>query len=184
MDVRLGLDTATPYLALALWSPEEGTLAQRSVRVERDHAARLLPELDTLLRDGGVARDRVGAVTVGVGPGSYTGLRVGIAAARALGTAWSVPVGGASSLAQIAWGALRDGEEGVAALDARRGNVYAARYRRAADDLVELSPARKAPREELRQAWKGARWLEDLAPDASWAARRPPAERPGEAVYM
>lgn len=186
--IRLGLDTATPFLALALWSPEEGVLAARRPRVGRDHAARLLTELDALLEEAGAARDALGAVTVGVGPGSYTGLRVGIASARAFGRAWAVPVGGASTLAQIAWGALAEGESGAAVLDARRGNVYGAIYRREGGTLRELAPVAKASREawraRLEEAAPGGRWLEDLAPDAAWAASRAPAAAPAEAVYL
>lgn len=183
VDLRLGLDTATPYLSLALWSQGD-TLASRRSRIGREHAAVLLPQLEELLSEAGVGRGEVRAVTVGVGPGSYTGVRVGLAAARALATAWSVPLGGASTLAQIAWGALSEGESGAAAVDARRGNVYAALYRRSGDDLVELAPARKATREELKATWRDARWLEDLPPDASWAARQAPGHAPSEAVYL
>jgi tRNA threonylcarbamoyladenosine biosynthesis protein TsaB len=184
MEARLGLDTAGPYLALALWSPRSGVLARRAPRVDRDHAARVVPELEALLADAGVAKAEIAAVTVGVGPGSYTGLRVGIATAQALSTAWNAPLGGACSLAQLAWGALDPGETGLAVMDARRGNVYAAAFRRDGDELEELAPAAKLPRPEAASAWPDVRWLEGIAPDASWAAMRPPGERPAEAVYL
>lgn len=181
---RLGIDSAGPYLALALWDPSEGVLARRAPHVERAHAARIVPELAALLADAARSRGDVRAVTVGIGPGSYTGLRVGLAAARALATAWDVPLGGACSLAQVAWGALAPGETGVAVLDARRGNVYAATFRRAPRELALLAPAAKRPRDEVAEAWPHARWLEGLPPDAAWAAMRPPGERPAEAVYL
>lgn len=181
---RLGIDTAGPYLALALWDPGEGVLARRAPHVERAHAARIVPELADLLADAGRARGSVQGVTVGIGPGSYTGLRVGLAAARALATAWDVPLGGACSLAQIAWGALEPGETGVAVLDARRGNVYAAAFLREPRELVELAAAAKRPRDEVAAAWPHARWLEGLPPDAVWAAMRAPGERAAEAVYL
>ncbi len=184
MKARLGLDAAGPYLALALWSETGGVLARRAPRLEREHAARIVPELDLLLTDAGVATSAIEAVTVGIGPGSYTGLRVGLAAGRALATAWEVPLGGACSLAQIAWSALGPGETGAAAMDARRGNVYLAVFRREAERLVELAAPAKRPREAARADWRRARWLEDVAPDAVWAAMRPPGERPAEAVYL
>ncbi len=184
VDARLGLDTAGPHLAMALWSPAAGLLARRAPRVERDHAARIVTELDDLFGEAGVRRDAVAAVTVGVGPGSYTGLRVGLAAAHAMATAWSVPLGGADSLASLAWAALAPGETGVAVMDARRGNVYAAAYRRGAHDLIRIAPPAKQPRDEVARAWSAASWIEDVAPDATWAAMRSPGERPAEAVYL
>ena len=184
VDVRLGLDSAGPHLALALWSPGVGVLAQRAPRVDRAHAARIVPELDALLSDAGVARSDLRAITVGVGPGSYTGVRVGIAAARGLAAALDLTVGGVDSLALIAWGGLAPGESGLAALDARRGNVYVGLYRRDAGGLVTLEPAAKRPRDEVRALHPDVRWLEDGVPDASWAAMRPPGERDATAVYL
>lgn len=186
MSARLGLDTATPYLALALWSPEHGVLARRAPQVARDHAARLIPELDALFATAGVQRREVRAVTAGIGPGSYTGVRVGLAAAHALATAWDVPLGGAGTLAQMAAGALAPGETGVAVVDARRDAVYAGVYlRRAEDDVLQcLEAPQKRARVDVRRAWPDARWLEDVAPDAAWAARRPPGEEPATALYL
>jgi tRNA threonylcarbamoyladenosine biosynthesis protein TsaB len=184
VEIRLGLDASGPYLATALWSPERGTLATRATRLERDHAARFVPELEALLAEAGTTRDRLGAITVGVGPGSYTGLRVGIAAARGLALGLGLPLGGVDSLALIAWGALAPGETGVAALDARRGNVYAGLYRRDDGGLVTLAEPAKLPRDEARATHPEARWLEDLPPDAVWAAMRPPGERDATAVYL
>lgn len=184
VDVRLGLDTAGPHLSMALWSPRAGLLARRAPRVERAHAARIVPELDALFDEAGVRRGAVAAITIGVGPGSYTGLRVGLAAGRAMATAWSVPLGGADSLASLAWGALAPGATGVAVMDARRGNVYAAVFERDEHGLTEVVPAAKRPRDEVATAWPTATWIEDVPPDATWAAMRPPGERPAEAVYL
>lgn len=184
VDARLGLDTAGPHLAMALWSPATGLLARRAPRVERDHAARIVTELGDLFGDAGLRRGAVAAVTVGVGPGSYTGLRVGLAAGRAMATAWSVPLGGADSLASLAWTALAPGQIGVAAMDARRGNVYAAVFRRDEYDLSVIAAPAKRPRDEVTRAWPAASWIEDVAPDATWTAMRPPGEREAEAVYL
>ena len=184
MDVRLGLDSAGPHLALALWAPERGVLAERAPRVERAHAARIVSELDALLHDAGIERNDLGAVTVGIGPGSYTGLRVGIASARGLSTGLGIPLGGVDSLALIAWGALQPGESGIAVLDARRGNVYAGTYRRGEVGLRTLRAPSKRPRDEVRRDDPDARWLEDMAPSAVWAAMRPIAERDVVPVYL
>jgi tRNA threonylcarbamoyl adenosine modification protein YeaZ len=110
----LGLDDATP-------------VAAESMPMERGHADALLPLLDRLIArvDGGFkALDRV-AVTIG--PGSFTGIRVGVAAARALGLACRVPVVGVSTLSALAAPAIAAGvrPQIVAAIDAKHGNVYA-----------------------------------------------------------
>jgi len=184
VDVRLGLDTAGPHLALALYHHGAGPLAQRAPKVGREHAARIVPELDALFAAANLERGAVQAVTVGIGPGSCTGLRVGIAAARAMALSWQVPLGGVDSLSLLAWAVLAPGERGVAVLDARRGNLYAAVYERTETGLQQLAAAAKRPRGELRAAWPDARWLEDVAPDASWAAMQPPGGRVAEAVYL
>lgn len=225
--VLLGIDTATPFLALALWeapatpaaaptaastaaatpdstpdsnwdssagSTAGGRLrAARAPRVERDHAARFLDELDALFVAAGVTPRQVRAIGVGVGPGSYTGLRVGIASARGLARGWGVPLAGGDSLAALAWGAAASGEltpggEALALLDARRGNVYAARYRLLdhGRDLLELAPAAKRSRSEVvaEAARRGALLVENGAPDASLLARRAPRGAAVTARYL
>ena len=184
VNVRLGIDSAGPHLALALWSPERGVLAARAPQVGRAHAARIVPELEALLDQAGLAPDALAAVTVGTGPGSYTGLRVGIAAARGLATGLSLPLGGIDSLALVAWAALAPGETGVAVLDARRGNVYAGSYRRDGDTLVRLRDPAKLPREEARAQDPDARWLEGIAPSAVWAAMQRPGRQEAVPVYL
>ncbi len=98
---RLVFDTATDFLSVALFDDADGTgwrlVGHVHERVGRGHAERLLPAIAAL--DGG---GRADAVLVGCGPGSFTGIRVAIAAARALGFAWDVPVQGFGTLALIA----------------------------------------------------------------------------------
>ena len=107
------IDTATPALTLALW--DNGALvASIHDVIGRGHAERLVPALAEL--PGGGRADRV---VVGVGPGSFTGIRVGVAAARALGLVWGVPVDGLPTLALMAgqasampvWVAIPGGHE-------------------------------------------------------------------------
>ncbi len=90
------IDTATPALTLGLW--DDGVMVARIHEViGRGHAERLVPALAEL-PDGG----RADRIVVGVGPGSFTGIRVGVAAARALALAWDVPVDGLPTLALMA----------------------------------------------------------------------------------
>lgn len=110
----LAFDTATDVATSALvWDGEVlGELASRPVTV--------LEDLDALLRRGGVRQSQVEGVAVGVGPGSFTGLRMGLAAARAIAFAWDVGLAGVSTL-----DALGAGLPGaVPVLDARRREVF------------------------------------------------------------
>lgn len=179
----LGLDTATSFLSLALCSPE-GTLAEFTERVERSHIQRLLPELERLFEKAGAAPAALEGIVVGVGPGSYTGLRVGLAAAQGLARGLGVPLVGGDTLAALAARGLATGQTGIAALEARRSNVYAAVFRREPSGLVTLAEAHKAERETVRQRYPEALWLEDLAPDASYLAQQFGAGRSAEAVYL
>jgi len=184
----LGIDCATRYLALALWSEDRGVLASFAEDVGRDHAARIVTELDALFTRARVPRGAVAAIGVGIGPGSYTGVRVGVATARGLGRAWGVPVAGTSTLAAMAAAALPPGGTGVATLDARRGNVYAGLYRRPRDPadlrMETVAAATRLPREDLVRRFGDAPVVEDAAPLAAAAAAAARDGAPPEPVYL
>lgn len=170
-DVYLGIDTATPFLVIGLWSPQEGLLAGTIEFVERRHAARLVPALSDSLATAGKTRGHLAAVAAGTGPGSYTGLRVAGAVAKGICRGLDLPLRGCDTLAALAYAQLSDGEEGVALLDARRGNVYYGRYRRDGDSLLTLQPPSKAERQRVVASSSGAKLIEDGAPDPSFLAR-------------
>ncbi|ADI13457.1 tRNA (adenosine(37)-N6)-threonylcarbamoyltransferase complex dimerization subunit type 1 TsaB [Truepera radiovictrix] len=167
----LGLDTASAFLALALWSPHGGLVAACCEEVGREHARRLPRALDEVFeRAGRTPRDLAG-VAVGVGPGSYTGLRVGVAAAQGLARGLGVPLRGETSLAAQAASVLGpDLPAALVALDARRGNVYAGVYRYAPQGPVLAGDIVKASRDALRAAHP-LPYFENLAPDAGYLAR-------------
>ncbi len=142
----LALDCSTTHLAVALVDGEGLVLASRAPEVGREHAARLPLEFADLLVESGRRRTDIGEVRVGVGPGSYTGTRVAIAAAKGLARALGVPLAGVSSFVALAAGVLGPGEAGVVTLDARRGNVYAQACRRDTPDPLDERGPRRAPR--------------------------------------
>ncbi|MEJ2287950.1 MAG: tRNA (adenosine(37)-N6)-threonylcarbamoyltransferase complex dimerization subunit type 1 TsaB [Deinococcales bacterium] len=187
-DVYLGIDSATPYLSLALWSAERGLLAEFREDVGRDHAARIVPELERLFARARTPKGAVAGIGVGVGPGSYTGVRVGVATAKGLARAWGVGLGGASTLAALALNALRPGETAAATLDARRGNVYAALYRRPDDPtdlrLEVLRAPVKIARTALTEALGHVHTIEGGPPDAALTAAMASAGDPAEPVYL
>ncbi|MDK1472842.1 tRNA (adenosine(37)-N6)-threonylcarbamoyltransferase complex dimerization subunit type 1 TsaB [Streptomyces sp. 549] len=122
----LALDTATPAVTVALHDGHR-VLASRDQVDARRHGELLLPAVDRVLSDAGLTPSALTGVVVGVGPGPYTGLRVGLATAAAFGAALDVPVHGLCTLDGIAF-ATGLAEPFVVATDARRKEVYWARY--------------------------------------------------------
>ena len=133
----VGFDTATPAVSVALHDGERVISAAFAVDARR-HSELLTPMIAKVMADAGVSRGDLGAVAVGVGPGPYTGLRVGVVTARVLGSVLGLPVAGVCSLDVIAASA-GSGREFVVATDARRKEVYWARYD--ADDCRVAGPA-------------------------------------------
>lgn len=183
MSCYLGFDTATPYLALALWSPE-GVQAALLERVERDHAKRLLPELNRLMAQAGLERQQLRGIAVGIGPGSYTGLRVGLATAQGLGRGLAIPVRGVPTLEAMAAGVLRQLPEAIVALDARREKVYAARYRQTETGIAVMDEMGKVARAELRAGYPHLPYFENVPPDPGYLAEQASQRRdPPQALY-
>ncbi|MGY1744585.1 tRNA (adenosine(37)-N6)-threonylcarbamoyltransferase complex dimerization subunit type 1 TsaB [Blastococcus sp. SYSU D00695] len=122
----LALDTATPTLlaGLARWSPDGGVevLAERAVASGTRHAELLTPAIRGALADAGLALADVGAVVTGLGPGPFTGLRVGVVTAAAIADARGLPAVGVCTLDAIGAGAR------TVVTDARRKEVYWAAY--------------------------------------------------------
>ncbi|HYH60012.1 MAG TPA: tRNA (adenosine(37)-N6)-threonylcarbamoyltransferase complex dimerization subunit type 1 TsaB [Thermoleophilaceae bacterium] len=126
----LGLDTSTAASSAAILQPD-GTIVEQTPPVERlagrpGHARELLPAIDGVMRRAGVTVADLDAIAVGLGPGTFTGLRIGVATARALAKAGGLPVRGVSSLAALAAG-LPSGS-GLPLIDAKRAEVYGALY--------------------------------------------------------
>ncbi|WP_338677221.1 tRNA (adenosine(37)-N6)-threonylcarbamoyltransferase complex dimerization subunit type 1 TsaB [Streptomyces sp. SCSIO 30461] len=122
----LAVDTATPAVTAAL---HDGTsvVAEATSTDARRHGELLLPAVDRVLADAGLALDAVTELVVGIGPGPYTGLRVGLVTATTFGSALGVPVHGLCTLDGLAYAAGIEGPFAVAT-DARRKEVYWARY--------------------------------------------------------
>ncbi len=121
----LAIDTATPDLVVGLVQGDT-TLAEQIHPKTRQHAELLIPSVQELLAQQSLVMSDLEAIVVGCGPGPFTGLRVGMATAQALGQALSIPVHGVISLDAIA---ARLGGTGMVVTDARRREVYWALYR-------------------------------------------------------
>jgi tRNA threonylcarbamoyladenosine biosynthesis protein TsaB len=136
VTVVLAVDTATPRCSVAL-GDEHGVRASSSVDRDRRHVEALVPAIDAACRAAGVTLEDLDALAVDVGPGLFTGMRVGIATVQGLALALGLPVHPLCSLDVLAH-PLRHASRPVAAVvDARRGEVFWALYQPA----VQLSPA-------------------------------------------
>ncbi|MGW7072806.1 tRNA (adenosine(37)-N6)-threonylcarbamoyltransferase complex dimerization subunit type 1 TsaB [Streptomyces sp. NPDC054855] len=133
----LALDTATPAVTVALHDGSSVVAASSQVDARR-HGELLLPAVDRVLAEAGRGLDAVTGIVVGVGPGPYTGLRVGLMTADTFGFALGVPVYGVCTLDGLAYASGIESGPFVVATDARRKEVYWARY---ADPRTRLTEA-------------------------------------------
>jgi tRNA threonylcarbamoyl adenosine modification protein YeaZ len=145
----LAIDTALGAVSACVLDDEEfDAEAIESIAMERGHGEALLPLIDRVIArtDGGF--EALWRVAVTVGPGSFTGLRIGIAAARAIGIACEIPVVGVSTLAALAAPLIvEEGDEIIGtAIDARHGNVYIAAFARDGKPVIapRVATAREA----------------------------------------
>ncbi len=129
----LGLDTATRATSVAVLDTETGAVHERRddppSGARPRHTTRLLPLAAEALADCHTDWSGIGLIAVGAGPGTFTGIRIGIATARALAAARSMPIASVSTLQALAAGAAGtagEQERVLAVLDARRGEVFVA----------------------------------------------------------
>ncbi|HVL92127.1 MAG TPA: tRNA (adenosine(37)-N6)-threonylcarbamoyltransferase complex dimerization subunit type 1 TsaB [Acidimicrobiales bacterium] len=126
--IILGIETATARVGCALGGAE-GTLASFGATRGRRHAETLVPAIDFVCRHARVDFAEISVVAVDVGPGLFTGLRVGVATAKAMAQALRVPMIGLSSLDLLAFPVRHARSLIAAVIDARRGEVFWALYR-------------------------------------------------------
>jgi tRNA threonylcarbamoyladenosine biosynthesis protein TsaB len=161
--IVLGFDTATPATAVALRLADGSSSELRddpAAGAHPGHATRLLGLAGELLAAGGISWAQVQRIAVGLGPGTFTGLRVGVATARGLAQALDAELVGVSSLATVAAPATEQAEWVLAVIDARRGEVFAAAYEAARPTPRGLTEPRAiAPREIASLLPPGGPWL-------------------------
>ncbi|MCV9877315.1 tRNA (adenosine(37)-N6)-threonylcarbamoyltransferase complex dimerization subunit type 1 TsaB [Brenneria izbisi] len=131
----LALDTATEACSVALWN--DGEIHSLFEVCPREHTQRVLPMVQQVLAESGLTLGELDAVAFGQGPGSFTGVRIGIGIAQGLALGAELPMIGVSTLATLAQGAFRriNAAQVLAAIDARMGEVYWAQYLRNADGV-------------------------------------------------
>lgn len=157
----LALETATDAAGVAVADEEGVRVAITSAR-RRRHAETLVPAIQSACSLAGAPLGRIASVAVDVGPGLFTGLRVGVGTAKALAFALEIPVAAASSLEIMAWGATRTmpvplGGTIVPVVDARRGEVFWATFRVGSDGAPHRQGAeRVGPPQVLAEELEGA----------------------------
>lgn len=167
----LGLDTSTPIASVAIsedgrivaeefYPPQE--TAERSV-AKSNHAEIILPLIDSVLQRAGIGLSDVTGIAVGIGPGSFTGVRIGLSTVKGLAYGTGMPAVGISTLQAIA--ARVSGFEGIVCpiLDARKSEVYASVFRKQGNRLERMTEDALMPilsfLRELRGVGKTARCL-------------------------
>ena len=161
----LAFDTANEIIAIGLGALRASSrtvdlVASVEVEARRASNTQLLPRIDEALTAHGVAREDIACVTVGRGPGSFTGVRIAMATAKGVASALEVGLVGVSSLDAVAWNAWAAGERGPLAVvaDAMRKEVYPVRYL-LGDEGIERLEADRVAKAELA--------AEELAADAA-----------------
>lgn len=149
--IILGIDAASKSASAALVAGESGkVLGEVFYDNGLTHSQTLLPAIDEVVRVAGIAKTEIDLVSVTRGPGSFTGLRIGLATAKGIAFARNLPCAGVSSLEALAY-QVRGLFEGivVCAFDARRSQVYAASFRLSGEKIQRLDDDQALPASEL-----------------------------------
>lgn len=150
----LGIETSTKTGSVAIVSGQ-GVVAQYSLNVEVTHSERLMATVDRVMRDTGLTMADMDAYAVATGPGSFTGLRIGLATVKGLALATNRPVAGVPTLLALAWNLPYAGLPVCPLLDARKNEVYAALYEFRGAELIQVMPETAIPIQKLAEASAG-----------------------------
>lgn len=145
----LAIESATLVASVAVGTGTK-IRAEMTSQVALTHSERLLPMIDQVLNLAGVQLKDIEGIVVAAGPGSFTGLRIGLATAKGLAHARSCPLYAVSTLESLAW--QQPSGIVVPMLDARREQVYTAIYRRNESGLINILEPTAMPLKELLQA--------------------------------
>jgi len=142
MAFTIAIETATKVCSVALFHNEE-LVAFKEEGGEYSHAEKLAVFVDSLLKEQKVQYDQLAAIAVSKGPGSYTGLRIGVSFAKGLSYSLQIPLIAVDTLQAMAWGAQKElGKEEVLLcpmIDARRMEVYTALFNNKLEIVKEIS---------------------------------------------
>jgi tRNA threonylcarbamoyladenosine biosynthesis protein TsaB len=150
----LAMDTSTAVMGIAVMDLEHAQiLCETTLHLQRNHSVRFMPMMEHLLHELELTMADIHVLAVTAGPGSYTGVRIGVTTAKTISWARQLPLYSESSLTVLAMNGLRFVGVVVPLFDARRRRVYAGVYERQEKQMVELYP---------QQVMEIDRWLEQL----------------------
>lgn len=147
----LGIESATGRVGCAIGG-HEGTIASAHSSRGKRHAESLAPQIKFVAEQAGVQLSEIGAIAIDIGPGLFTGLRVGVTTALALATSLRVPMIGVTSLDLLAFPVSHTDRMITAAVDARRGEVFHASYQPVPGGVQRITDPAVGKPEDLRSA--------------------------------
>ncbi|MGE5808025.1 MAG: tRNA (adenosine(37)-N6)-threonylcarbamoyltransferase complex dimerization subunit type 1 TsaB, partial [Nitrospirota bacterium] len=144
----LGIETSTKTGSVAVVS-DKAVIAQYSLNIEITHSERLMSTVDRVLKDTGIALSQLDGFAVATGPGSFTGLRIGVSTVKGLAFATGKPVAAVPTLYALAWNVPHAAYPVCPLLDARKNEVYAAVYTSDGPVLSQTVPEAVVPLSRL-----------------------------------
>lgn len=140
----LAIDTSTLVSSVAVATPSS-LIAELTLKVRKTHSERLMSHIESILKMAELDVKELKAIAVSLGPGSFTGLRIGISTAKALAYALGVPIIGVPTLTALAFSCQASGFYISPMLDAQKGNVYQGVFEWREGELHQMAPARVIP---------------------------------------
>ena len=144
----LGIETATQRVSVAIGG-HEGVIGLFEVTKGRRHAETLVPAIEFVCAQAGIDLDEISVVAVDVGPGLFTGMRVGLASGKAIAQALRIPMIGISSLDLLAFPCRHTDRVVVPVIDARKGEVFYAMYKQVPGRIQQVAPPQVGPIDDL-----------------------------------
>ncbi|MFD1363440.1 tRNA (adenosine(37)-N6)-threonylcarbamoyltransferase complex dimerization subunit type 1 TsaB [Lentibacillus salinarum] len=149
----LAMDTSNQLLGVALLQDDQ-LIGEMTTNIKRNHSVRLMPAINQLMRDVDMTPQDLDKIVVAKGPGSYTGVRIGLTTAKSMAWALDIPVVGVSSLEALAWQGRFYNAYINPFFDARRGRVYTGLYQQQSHKFDLVCQEKNVLMEN---------WLKDLA---------------------
>lgn len=151
----LGIDTSSKISSIGLYDSEKGVVAVNSVQVKMTHSDTLMVFIDKLFRDSGKKLEDVDRIAVGIGPGSFTGIRIGVGTAKGLAYSAQKEIVGINTLDIIARNIKKTDKYIISIIDAKKERVFYSVYIYEDDNLIRKEEYRDRNINEIIEEFKG-----------------------------